>query len=161
MTYNSLVMETTNTVKQKSIERFDIEGDIIITDPCYIKKYVHTTHNQDTYYGDWGCHVWETDETFKPSDDAETIGEFCADAAEVCVTDIRNAHDPDGLEKYLSEHSHVAFVLRGFKGIIEYVTNTVFFEYNGELLSEDVLIINGKGTVNGKPFCFTTRQTSL
>lgn len=72
-------------------------GDIIITDPCYLMK---DDNNEDwekckygdnleilgidhylcesTIYGDWSCTVYDRDSGKK-------IGQFCADAGLVCV----------------------------------------------------------------------------
>lgn len=87
-------------MRYQSTPEKEFDGDIIITDPCYIirnengitkndwhyceygeymerlgiKNYL--TH--DTIYGDWGCTVFDSD-TKKP------LGHFCADAGLVSV----------------------------------------------------------------------------
>ena len=87
-------------MRYQSTPEKEFDGDIIITDPCYIirnengitkndwhyceygeymerlgiKNYL--TH--DTIYGDWGCTVFDSD-TKKP------LGRFCADAGLVSV----------------------------------------------------------------------------
>lgn len=84
--------------------KMEFDGDIIITDPCYIIRAAHHgtppltdndwaacnyennmevlgIHNymtRDTIYGDWSCTVCNTD-TNKP------IGKFCADTGLVSV----------------------------------------------------------------------------
>ena len=76
-------------------EPMEFDGDIIITDPCYIMKEdddwatcaygedmeaLGITHymTRDTLYGDWSCTTFDTDTK-------EAIGEFCADAGLVSV----------------------------------------------------------------------------
>lgn len=82
----------------------EFDGDIIITDPCYIIRAehhgtksltdddwvacdygsnmevlgIHNYMTRDTLYGDWSCTVYNTDTR-------EAIGEFCADAGLVSV----------------------------------------------------------------------------
>lgn len=141
---------------EEVIERFAIGGDIIITDPCYIRKFVCTTHEQDTLYGDWGCHVWQTGEDCNIIN-SKAIGQFCADSSMVCVTDICKAHDRESIEAFLRRSPHAACLIEGFDGIVEYVKRTVC--YNGSTGVE--LIIRGKGKQHGKPFYFATCQTSL
>lgn len=67
-------------------EEREFDGDIIITDPCYVIKnndeyddcglrhYMY----RDTIYGDWSCTTFDTDS-------GEPIGNFCADAGLVAV----------------------------------------------------------------------------
>ena len=75
--------------------RFD--GDIIITDPCYVAKdndwdHVFNETNlkklgftnyiwESTIYGDWSC----TTVRINPDNSKEKIGKFCADAGLVGV----------------------------------------------------------------------------
>ena len=76
----------------------EFDGDIIITDPCYLshnmsnderRKFEYcdiSSHGiigieSNTYYGDWGC------TTFVPETKVK-LGEFCADAGMVCVADL-------------------------------------------------------------------------
>ena len=63
--------------------RFD--GDIIITDPCYLFGEYENWWNPGIYgvcastiYGDWSASVFDTDTN-------EKLGDFCADAGQVCV----------------------------------------------------------------------------
>ena len=90
--------------RYQNSQPMEFDGDIIITDPCYIIRAEHhgTTpvtqddwaacrygvqmealgicHSmtRDTLYGDWGCTVFDLDT-------GEEIGEFCADAGLVSV----------------------------------------------------------------------------
>lgn len=76
----------------------EFDGDIIITDPCYLshnmsnderRKFEYcdiSSHGiigieSNTYYGDWGC------TTFVPETKVK-LGELCADAGMVCVADL-------------------------------------------------------------------------
>ena len=76
----------------------EFDGDIIITDPCYLSHNMSNDERRkfeccdisshgiigiesNTYYGDWGC------TTFVPETKVK-LGEFCADAGMVCVADL-------------------------------------------------------------------------
>lgn len=110
------------------------DGDIIITDPCYIirnengitkndwhyceygeymerlgiKNYL--TH--DTIYGDWGCTVFDSD-TKKP------LGRFCADAGLVSVFLLHEvlAYNPNF--NYHLERPWTTTIIPDFKGTIQ------------------------------------------
>lgn len=87
-------------------ELMEFDGDIIITDPCYITKNddwskcdygehmealgLHNYICRDTMYGDWSCTTFN-------SDTDEKLGEFCADAGMVAVFDLAEvlAYNPE------------------------------------------------------------------
>lgn len=83
--------------RYKSSEPMAFDGDIIITDPCYIMREdtdddwsescygscmevlgINHYMTRDTLYGDWSCAVYNTDTN-------AVIGKFCADAGLVSV----------------------------------------------------------------------------
>lgn len=157
-------------------KKFELDGDIIITDPCYIDDWVIPTHSRDTIYGDWSCNVFDlTNKKKKPF----SIGEFCADSGQVCVTNISkcNRDNRKKLEDWVSSHKWCATIIKNFKGSIEYVELTQYFayakrDYNREKgifcapkkfywEKDTALIINGSGTKDGKKFIFSTQQTGF
>ena len=96
----------------------DIDGDIVITDPCY------TTDERcddfldelplcrDTIYGDWSCTTFD-------KKTKEIIGEFCADAGMVCVDTLDNIlkRKPQFLEEY---GEWCRTIIENFKGKVRF-----------------------------------------
>lgn len=102
--YHALYMVNGGLKRYLDSEPIEFNGDIIITDPCYIMRAEHhgtvpVTDNdwdtceygnnmetlgiqhymtRDTIYGDWGCTVYDMDTK-------GVIGNFCADAGLVSV----------------------------------------------------------------------------
>lgn len=37
--------------REEVVESFDVDGDIIITDPCYIDEFINPSHSRSTLYG--------------------------------------------------------------------------------------------------------------
>lgn len=144
------------------VDRFAISGDIVITDPYYIKDMVRPKHSRSTIYGDWGCSVYEFDPTTEkmPKKGTKPFGEFCADAASVCITPL-NEDERKKVEGWLKGREWCATIIEGFDGIVEYIERVEYYAYNEKWEEERSLIIRGEGTKNGKPFGFITSQTSL
>lgn len=144
------------------VDRFTIGGDIVITDPCYIKDIVSPRHSRSTIYGDWGCSVYEFDPTTEkmPKKGTKPFGEFCADAASVCITPL-NEDEKKKVESWLKGREWCATIIEGFDGIVEYIERVEYYAYNGKWEEERSLMIRGEGTKNGKPFGFISSQTSL
>ena len=120
----------------------EFDGDIIITDPCYIMRAEHhgtqpLTDNDwdacnygsnmeclgiyhymtsDTLYGDWGCTVYNTDTK-------EDIGNFCADAGLVSVflLDEVLKYNPDF--DYHKERKWTTTLIPDFKGVVQFVVD--------------------------------------
>lgn len=131
-----------------------LEGDILITDPCYwfksedwgkmewdnnFRKFgISESICRDTIYGDWGCTTYN-------ADTKEPIGTFCADSGmvSVCLLDEVRAYSGDKIDMYISNGS--ATVIKDFKGDIKF---DIVDNYN--------LIVVGNGNIN-----FVTSQTSL
>lgn len=161
----------------------EFDGDIVITDPCYIrysgKPIDWHSHEErmkevglcnETYYGDWGCTVFAAMGPVGHSyDESAKIGEFCADAGMVCVLDMRDAMRicPD-IDKWIVEHDWCATVIRGFKGKVRLMTMTKkrwmkdLKDKRKRIVYDDVeLRVRGDGMKDGNTFCFESYQTSL
>lgn len=154
----------------------EFNGDLIITDPCYIMRAkhhgtvpvteddweasaygtnlealgIHTYLTRDTIYGDWSCTTFD-DQTGEP------IGQFCADAGMVSVIDLQEvlSYNPD-----FTWHQTKPFTtawIKDFQG-------KVWFEVvdSSEKNDEDYEVhVRGEGIhkSTGKPFSFHTTQS--
>ena len=144
------------------------KGDILITDPCYLKKDnekgredwrksngVHLSAFglkkylcRGTGYGDWSCHTFRGDFKKKGLTEKDVLGQFCADAGLVCVVLL------DEVLKYNPEFDYhinrlwTTTLIKDFDGDIE-------IKEMGEGEDEMVSVI-GKGNIN-----FFTLQTGL
>lgn len=141
----------------------DIDGDIVITDPCYtINEWYDDFSNElplcrDTIYGDWSCTTF--DKITK-----EKIGEFCADAGMVCVDTLNNIlkRKPNFLEEY---GEWCRTVIKNFKGKVRFKIvclnekrdNEKFDMWNYEVRVEG----EGINSVTGEDIQFITSQTGL
>ena len=116
-------------------EPMKFDGDILITDPCYITKCteeqndwdvcdygenmsilgINQSMSRDTLYGDWECTTFNTDTQ-------EEIGDFCADSGMVGVflLDEVLKYNPDFTE-LLKEHPGLSTVIRNFKGTVQFI----------------------------------------
>lgn len=165
---------------QKVVASRKFDGDIIITDPCYIMKdddwarsdysdnmgilgiHNHITHS--TLYGDWSCTTFN-------SDTGEEMGEFCADAGLVSVFLL------DEVLKYNPEFDYhinkpwTTTLIKDFQGTVEFVVvhtegvyeDTTSWHKKGEHWEDDSLQLVGKGInkTTGKPLNFIAYQTGL
>lgn len=146
----------------KTNEIFDITGDIIITDPCYITKWIRPEHSRFTIYGDWSCSIWECNpDTMIPDKSAGPFGHFAADGAAVCVTRIDKSTNRAELEKFVDERPDLAVIIKNFTGKVYYDVHTSWYAYKGEWNKDESLVIKGIGTKDGKPFAFITGQTGF
>ena len=159
----------------------EFDGDIIITDPCYVNlREVGIQIDWDsreawikkrglfntTYYGDWGCTVYTVEPDSRVGyigPDSEYVGKFCADAGLVCVLDMRDAkHLLPDVEKWVAEHDWCATIIRGFSGKVRLMTYTKVSRFgDGTPYDDTELRVHGDGTLNGEPFSFESVQTSL
>ena len=161
----------------KCIGEHEFDGDIVITDPCYIGHKMNWDDMNDfmgsrglisqTFYGDWGCTVFRTDaQVGSVPDDAEKLGRFTADAGMVCVLDMADILDMDpDFQKFIDEHVWCVTVLKGFRGTIRLMTRTLtgFLETKseGRMKYEDTeLRVRGDGEKDGERFSFESVQTS-
>lgn len=116
-------------------EPMEFDGDILITDPCYITKCteeqndwdvceygenmsilgINHSMSRDTLYGDWECTTFNTDTT-------EELGNFCADSGMVGVFLLNEVleYNPEFTE-LLKEHPGLSTVIRNFKGTVQFI----------------------------------------
>ena len=158
------------------------DGDIIITDPCYIMRAPHhgTTPitdddwnacnygydmevlgiknyiTRDTLYGDWSCTTYN-------SDTKESIGSFCADAGLVSVFALDEVlkYNPDF--NYHEERNWTTTLIEDFKGDVYIDVVYIGDDINNfDYYDLEVRVI-GKGVnkVTGEPINFITTQTGL
>lgn len=191
-TYNWLLYQATGEWLSRYLdsEPMEFDGDIIITDPCYIMRAEHhgTTPiteddwdacecggkmealgitrymTRDTIYGDWGCTVYDTD-TNQP------IGKFCADAGLVSVflLDEVLKYNPDF--DYHKERTWTTALIPDFKGTIQIVVERSegVYEEDSEYHKagdrwEDFsvhVVGHGVNKKTGRPINFRSSQSSL
>ena len=164
--------------KWKCIGEHEFDGDIVITDPCYINGKGDWDDFEEycekhglisrTFYGDWGCTVFRHDGNVGDVPRrAEKLGEFCADAGMVCVLDMKDVLGWDPcFQKFIDEHAWCVTVIRGFKGRVRLMTfkekvalNTKF---EGRIEYESTeLHVRGDGEADGEKLSFESVQTSL
>lgn len=141
---------------------FDKESDIIITDPCYIRKQLKgISSSRNTIYGDWSCSVYECAKGKLPKEGTKPFGSFGADSGLVCVEDIRNCPKKSEILDWVRFHDWCATIIPNFKGTVEYKIRTNYYAENAKWNPDESLIICGYGEKDGKPFAFTTTQTGL
>lgn len=148
--------------REEVVESFDVDGDIIITDPCYIDEFINPSHSRSTLYGDWGCSVWSFDPSVEkaPKKGEKPFGEFCADSGQVCVT-VLGSYARKKIEEWLKGREWCGTIIDGFKGKVEYVEVVEYSAYEGEWAESRSLRVRGTGVKDGKPYGFITSQTSL
>ena len=159
----------------------EFDGDIIITDPCYIMKEdddwatcaygenmeaLGITHymTRDTLYGDWSCTTFDTDTK-------EAIGEFCADAGLVSVFLLDEVLKYNPEFDYHLNYKWMVTWIKDFKGTVEFVVKHIegYYEEDtdywkkGDYWEDYVLEVVGHGInkVTGKPINFVGKQTGL
>lgn len=168
----------------------EFDGDIIITDPCYIMRAEHhgtppltdddwdacvcgenmevlgiyTYMTRDTLYGDWRCTVYNMDTE-------EEIGEFCADAGLVSVflLDEVLKYNPDF--DYHKKRTWTTTLIPDFKGTVQFVIEHEegVYEEDSEYWNagdkwEDYsvhVIGHGINKKTGDPINFRSAQTGL
>lgn len=164
----------TKTKPATITESMKFDGDIIITDPCYVinKKTsgridyddkeawaalgVKNCMARDTIYGDWGCTVFDTD-------DGQVIGEFCADSGMVAVFLL------DEILKYNPEFDYhinrkwTTTLIKDFNGLVQFVVEEEKYEYNGKECTDYSVHVVGHGVDKntGEPKNFRSTQTGL
>lgn len=159
----------------------EFDGDILITDPCYITKIDYDwsicncgsnmeklgiSHymTRDTLYGDWSCTTYNLDTK-------EKIGEFCADAGLVSVflLDEVLAYNPDF--DWYESRPWTTTLIKDFKGTVEFVVkcrdgyykDETKYHKKGEHWEEYYLEVIGHGVnkVTGKDINFIGKQTGV
>lgn len=149
-------------------EPTEFDGDIIITDPCYVAKdedwpafYENPPMSKymirDTIYGDWGCTCWNTNTK-------EEIGQFCADAGLVGVFSREevNKYNPE-FEKEYGNRKWCWTLIENFKGEVQFIVKKTRFKYAGEWCDDFYVKVHGHGVnkVTGDPIDFIGAQTGL
>ena len=157
--------------KWNCIRSCEFNGDIVITDPHYIKQ-MHAFGKKtlfcgrgmvnSTFYGDWGCTVYRTPAKIGciPSD-APEMGKFCADSGMVCVVDLNDALKsfPD-FEAWLDERPWCGTIIRNFVGTVRLMTQDQTHHYDGGTYDDTELRVRGDGQINGQQVSFESVQTS-
>ena len=148
----------------------EFDGDIIITDPCYLRRRDDNEFNDQnlgergihgisaqTFYGDWSCHTF--DSINKDEDgDPKVLGQFCADGGMVCVADLKTVlkYNPDF--NFHKERDWTTTWIDNFKGTV-----TIKIDQNTEEWPAYIVHVVGKGIdkETGEPIEFDTMQTGL
>lgn len=165
----------------KCIKSASFNGDIVITDPCYLRHggsddgpgwdpggtemFVEKCGGMysTTYYGDWGCTIYRTKGVRgRIPKGAKCLGHFCADAGLVCVVAMKDvlARSP-GFGDWLREHGHCGAVIRNFNGKVSFLKRSRKVKLRGHVYTDTELRVHGEGTVKGEPISFESLQTSL
>ena len=129
------------------IDEFKVNGDIVLTDPRYIKSdwKLLCKHCTEARGGDCILHVFE----LKPDGSKTEIGKCGSDSGEITVEEFNFNECNEEFKKWLETHKHCATVIENFNGTIEYsVEKTCEYAYDFQ--------IHGKGMKNGEEFEFTT-----
>lgn len=164
-------------------EPMEFDGDILITDPCYIiredkesdwdtcccgfdmeKLGINHYITRDTLYGDWSCTTFDLDTK-------ESIGRFCADAGLVSVfllDEVLRYNPGYDCDK---ETEYTATIIRDFKGMVQFVVkhidgyyeDTTDYHQKGDYWEEYYLEVVGHGInkVTDEPINFVGKQTGF
>lgn len=146
----------------------EFDGDIIITDPCYLSHNMSNDERRkfeccdisshgiigiesNTYYGDWSC------TTFVPETKVK-LGEFCADAGMVCVADLASVLKFNPKYNDHFEKPWCATWIKNFKGTVR-----IAIDKNEERWPAYIVHVVGHGInkETGEPIEFDTVQTGL
>lgn len=167
--------------KFKVVDEAEFDGDVLVTDPFYLRHggsgdgpgwnsectemFVRECGGlySTTYYGDWGCTIYRTEgEVGRIPRGAKEIGYFCADAGLVCVVALKDVmkRSPDFMD-WLRGYGHCGTVIRNFKGKVSFLKRSVKVKFRGHVYTDTELRVHGKGTVDGEPISFESKQTSL
>ena len=167
--------------KWECIKRASFDGDIVITDPCYLRhgggeealeepeerESFVTGHGglfNTTYYGDWGCTVFKTGNMLAGGNlkKADAIGEFCADSGSVCVIHLKHVREVSPkFEDWLNDNACCGTVIRGFKGTVGLFVKSVKRKCRMGEYDAIALRVRGDGEVGGEAISFESKQTSL
>lgn len=166
--YENLVSCCKDFTRYLDSEPMEFDGDIIITDPCYITKNddwsrceygermerlgIRNCICRDTIYGDWSCTTFN-------SDTDEELGKFCADAGMVAVFDLREvlAYNPEF--DYHTDKPWTTTWIKDFKGTVQFVVKHIedekWEEYSVEVIG------HGTNKTTGEPINFIGKQTGF
>lgn len=157
------------------------DGDIIITDPCYVASYSDWADSDDennylsaiglttammrsTIYGDWSCTTYNTDTK-------EQLGKFCADAGLVAVMQLDEVLKSNPNFDYHIARPWTTTLIRDFKGTVQFIVTehswTVDrdtpYAKKGDVVNDYEVSVVGHGInkKTGTPINFYTKQTGL
>ncbi len=156
-------------------EPVEFDGDIIITDPCYIinkeseddwqkcdygskMEALGITHymTRDTLYGDWSCTVFNMDSHRK-------LGDFCADAGLVSVFSLDEVLKYNPNFDYHINRKWTTALIKNFKGTVQFIVEEEHYDYEGVQCTDYNVKVVGHGINkrSGKPVNFVGLQTGL
>lgn len=167
--------------KFKVVDEAEFDGDVLVTDPFYLRHggsgdgpgwnpectemFVRECGGlySTTYYGYWGCTIYRTEgEVGRIPRGAKELGYFCADAGLVCVVALKDVMKRSpGFMDWLRGYGHCGTVIRNFKGKVSFLKRSVKVKFRGHVYTDTELRVHGKGTVDGEPISFESKQTSL
>lgn len=155
------------------------DGDIIITDPCYLKASMKLADDEfedrdlsmnvinkcfedgigmqrDTIYGDWSCTTFDMN-TKQP------IGEFCADSGMVCVIKLDDVFAFNPNFNYHTEKTWTTTLIKDFCGNVQFKVKEELYEYEGKQEVDYIVFVEGHGVnkATGEKIDFITSQTEL
>lgn len=162
-------------------EPVHFDGDIIITDPCYImgegedwsrcgygskmeKLGIQHYMTRNTIYGDWSCTTINTDTN-------KAIGHFCADAGLVSVflLDEVLKYNP-WYDDYI-EKPYMVTLIRDFCGTAQFVVKDKSYVLDhddglykkGDMMEDFAVEVVGHGInkITGEPINFVGKQTGM
>ena len=157
-------------------EPMEFDGDIIITDPCYIEKddddcvynceqYGITNYmTRNTLYGDWSCTTFDLNTK-------EPIGQFCADAGMVSVflLDEVLRYNPD-FDLHINNPWTTTWI-KNFKGTVQFVVKEHVGTYEedtkwwkkGDTYTDYSVEVVGHGInkITKEPIDFVGKQTGF
>lgn len=167
----------TASVEEAEDKVMDFNGDIVITDPCYLSANMTNEERRsfdcacmvdygivgiesDTYCGDWDCTTYDW-LSLDEDGHSKPIGKFCADSGMVCVADLASILKFNPKYDYHIKKDWSTTLIKDFKGTvcirIEQVDggNEIYPAYRASVMGQGV---NSK---TGEPMDFYTRQTGL
>jgi len=162
-----------------TIGEIHIKGSVVITDPCYLDHGIESDRNwmsvvsgfglnpyieSNTLYGDWGCSVYNC--TGIPEDSEKIgikIGDFCADAGMVCVCELSNILEKNPkFQEFIDKHEWCVCVIPNFEGTVKINKRQCeYIDDNNQKQYDDIIMVEGEGMKDDKPFSFVSVQTSL
>lgn len=159
------------------IKTFD--GDIIITDPCYIltekdrdndnlnlytldKLGIYRYLVEDTMCGDWSCTVFSGNTI---NNDSKVLGRFCADVGLVAVLDLNEVLRYNPNFDYHINRPWTTTLIKDFKGTVQIVKEEDKWYNEKEKRWEYDYNVRVKGNginkITGEPIIFISEQTGL
>lgn len=153
----------TVSVEEAEDKVMEFNGDIVITDPCYlsanmpkekrrdfectrISDYGIVGIESDTYYGDWSC------TTFASTTKAK-LGNFCADSGMVCVADLNSVLKFNPNFDYHKTKDWTTTLIKNFKGTVSIKITKNKEEWPAYIVS---VVGHGVNTKTGEPIDFYT-----